>query len=202
MAGQSIGQAEDFDFQKVARAWLAEKPGRKVVNHPLWHVWRVYQLRGAAQFMAELRALAAQIAGRPVPMSANACLLWGPHLNDFKSLDFFSAEIEHHASSKQFTDAPLLGYRMADAVGRPLASTASGGDWAFIKEQSLPGLVQGWLAASYAAGHCLMAPHHQWCYTSEKGLIGMMVPKRNLLRCASLSARTPVCSMDLRTTPI
>jgi hypothetical protein len=102
-------------------------------------------------------------------MGANAGLLWGPHLNDFQSLDLFSAEIPHHAEGHRFSDDPLVAYRLADAVGRPLASTASGQDWAFIKEQNLPGLVRGWIAFGYAAGHSLMAPNRQWCYTKEKG---------------------------------
>jgi hypothetical protein len=129
-----------FDYAKVLREWLAADPKRKVQGHQLWPQWRVYQLRGAAAFMAELRELAAKTAGRPVPMSANACLTWGPHLNDYPSLDFFSAEIEHHASSRAMNEDPVVGYRMADAVNRPLASTASGGDWAFIKEHNLHGL--------------------------------------------------------------
>jgi hypothetical protein len=158
-----------FNYREVLSDWLAQQTGRKITAHPLWRHWRIYQFRGAARFMAELRALAAKTAGRPVPMSANACLLWGPHLSDYQALDFFSAEIEHHALQRQFSDSPLVAYRLADAVGRPLASTASGGDWAFIKEQNLPGLVQGWIAFGYAAGHSLMAPHHQWCYTPQKG---------------------------------
>ncbi len=158
-----------YDYAQVLRDWLAEVAGRKVTQHPLWNRWREYQLRGAAAFMAELRELAARTAGKPVPMSANACLMWGPHLNDYRSLDYFSAEIEHHASQKGFNDEPLAAYRIAEAVNRPLAATASGGDWAFIKENNLPGLVQGWIALSYAAGNCLMAPNRQWCYTPEKG---------------------------------
>lgn len=58
---------------------------------------------------------------------------------------------------------------MADAMNRPYTATASGGDWAFIKENNLPGLVSGWIALSYAAGQFLMVPHRQWCYTPEKG---------------------------------
>jgi hypothetical protein len=166
-----LGLAEPggFDFRKALREWQAAQPGRKAQEHPLWPHWRTYQFRGAAAFMEELRALAAKTAGRPMPMGANACLLWGPHLSDYQALDLFSAEIEHHAPARRFSDNPLVAYRLADAVGRPLASTGSGGDWAFIKEQNLPGLVQGWVALSYAAGHCLMAPHRQWCYTPQKG---------------------------------
>ncbi|MBU6400683.1 MAG: hypothetical protein KGS61_10215 [Verrucomicrobia bacterium] len=172
-----VGDPGRFDYREVLRAWLAQNPGRTVQQHPLWPTWRTYQLRGAAQFMQELRALAARTAGHPVPMSANAGLLWGPHLNDYQALDFFSAEIEHHAAAKRFDDAPLLAYRLADAVGRPLTSTASGGDWAFIKEHNLPGLVQGWIALGYAAGGSLMAPVHQWCYTPQKGTHWYAGPK-------------------------
>ncbi len=158
-----------FDFRQALRKWLAEKPGRKFSDHPLWPEYRIFQLRGAADFMAELRQLAATTAGHPVPMSANAGLTWGPHLNDYLSLDFFSAEIEHHAKVGRMSDDPVVAYRMADAVGRPLAATASGGDWAFIKEKNLSGLVQGWIALGYAAGNSLMAPNRQWCHTPEKG---------------------------------
>jgi hypothetical protein len=164
-----VAEPATYDFPAEARRFLAEKPGRTVQQHPLWPAWRSYQLRGAAAFMKELRSLAERTAGRPVPMSANACLLWGPHLNDFQALDFFSAEIEHHAPTRKFNDDPVAAYRIADEVGRPLASTASGGDWAFIKEQNLPGLVETWIALGYASGHMLMAPNRQWCYTKEKG---------------------------------
>ena len=177
LARLGIQDPASFNYRTVLQAWLAQKRGRNVQEHPLWSHWRIYQLQGAARFMAELRALAARTAGHAVPMGANAGLLWGNHLNDFKALDLFSAEIEHHAAERRFSDAPLAAYRLADAVGRPLASTASGWDWAYIKEHDLPGLVQGWIALSYAAGHCLMVPNRQWCYTPEKGTHWYAGPK-------------------------
>jgi len=60
-------------------------------------------------------------------------------------------------------------YKLADGLDRPVTSTASGWDWAYIMENNLPGLVRTWTAVSYAFGHNLMAPHRQWCYTKEKG---------------------------------
>jgi hypothetical protein len=162
------GNPGNFDYRAVMRAWLDAKGGR-VADHPLWTLWSLYQCRAAAEFMEELRALASETAGRPVPLAANAGLLWPRHLADYLSLSLFSAEIDHEAEKRRFSDLPLVAYRLADAVERPLASTASGQDWAFIKEHDLPGLVRGWIALSYAAGHGLMAPHRQWCYTSEKG---------------------------------
>jgi hypothetical protein len=142
---------------------------RKVTEHPLWAHWTTYQCRAAAAFMRELHELAASTAGHPVLMGANAGLLWPRHLADYQTLDLFSAETDHHAARHQFSDTPLFAYRLADAVDRPYAATASGGDWAHIKERNLPGLVRGWIALSYAAGHRFMVPNHQWCYTPEKG---------------------------------
>ena len=161
-----------FNFRETVRAWIAAGgtgAGRKPTGHPLWRHWSIYQGRGAAAFMLELRELAQQTAGRPVPVGANAGLLWPGHLVDYQALDLFTAETDHHASTRRLNDLPLVAYRLAESMGRPYAATASGGDWAFIKEQNLPGLVRGWIAFAYAAGQRMMAPHHQWCHTPEKG---------------------------------
>lgn len=165
-----VGDAEAYDFRAEVKRWIAAgDAARKPTQHPLWPQWTVYQCRAAAGVMRELRELAAQTAGHPVPVGANAGLLWPRHLSDYQAIDLFTAETDHHASGRRWTDLPLVAYRMAEAMGRPYAATASGGDWAYIKEQNLPGLVRGWIALGYAAGQRLMAPHHQWCHTPEKG---------------------------------
>jgi hypothetical protein len=165
-----ITAPENFHYRDEVTRWLAADVARRTTTaHPLWPQWSIYQRRAAAAFMLELRELAAQTAGRPVPVGANAGLLWPGHLSDYQALDLFTAETDHHAAERRFSDLPLVAYRIAEAMGRPYAATASGQDWAYIKEKNLPGLVRGWIALSYAGGQRLMAPHHQWCYTSEKG---------------------------------
>jgi hypothetical protein len=198
LAKLGVKNPGSFNVRDVFRTWRDEKPGRKIEQHPLYHHFRVYQFRGAAKFMGDLRALAARTAGRPIPMGANAGLLWGPHLSDHQSLDLFSAEIPHHAEGRRFSDDPLVAYRLADAVGRPLASTASGQDWAFIKEQNLPGLVQGWIAFGYAAGHSLMAPNRQWCYTQEKGTHWYEGPKDRFAPLCQFVRQHPALFDDYR----
>lgn len=168
-AALGVGDPTHFDFRKEALEWLSQGPARNVTSHPLWPEWSVFQYHRAADLMKELRTLAAAVAGKPVPVGANAGLLWPGHLADYEALDLFTAETDHHAAERKMPDSPLLAYRLAEAMGRPYAATASGGDWAYIKEHNLPALVRGWIALSYAAGQRLMAPHHQWCYTPEKG---------------------------------
>jgi hypothetical protein len=160
-----------FNYRMYVLDWLKQQGERRtsIGERPLYPLWQAYHCRESARFMEELHQLAARTAQRPVPLSANAGLLWPLHLVDYKTLDFFSAEIDHGADKQKFSDLPLMAYRLADAMGRPLAATASGQDWAFIKEHHQHGLVSGWIAASYAAGNFLMAPHRQWCYTPEKG---------------------------------
>ena len=175
-----VGRPGEFDYRQEVKQWMTAgdaKQPRRVTQHPLWSQWTIYQCRTAAAWMKELRELATRTAGRNVPFGANAGLLWPRHLSDYRTLDLFSAETDHRAAERKLTDLPLVAYRMADAVQRPYAATASGGDWAFIKEHNLPGLVRAWIALSYAAGHCFMAPHRQWCYTPEKGTHWYAGPK-------------------------
>jgi len=174
-----IAPIEDFDFRAAVKQWIASDAAqpRTPSQHPLWPQFTIFQCRSAAAFIRELHDLANETAGQQVPMGANAGLLWPRHLSDYQTLDLFSAETDHHAGARRFSDAPLFAYRLADAVRRPYASTASGGDWAYVKEHGLPGLVRGWMALSYAAGQALMAPHRQWCYTPEKGTHWYQGPK-------------------------
>ena len=167
-----VGEPAAFDYGVALRLWLAQDPAgapRRVQEHPLWHEWSACQLRAAAAYMLELRALVARTAGRPLPLSANAGLLWANHLADYRAVDYWSAETEHEAASGRVSDRPLFAYRLAEAMGRPYAATATGQDWAFVKETGCSGLVRSWIAGGYAAGQLLMGPHHQWCYTEEKG---------------------------------
>jgi hypothetical protein len=64
---------------------------------------------------------------------------------------------------------PIYVYKLADGLDRPVTSTASGQDWAYVNQHSKSGLVRTWIALSYALGHNFMAPHRQWCYNKEKG---------------------------------
>jgi hypothetical protein len=167
-----IADLAGYDYGAALRRWRAEAPpgtARVAATHPLWPEWRTFQLRSAAEYMKHLRRVAERAAGRPVPMSANAGLLWPNHLADYEAVDFFSAEIDHQAEAGIVSDRPLFAYRMADSMGRPLAATAGGEDWAAVLAQKRHRLATSWAALGYASGHMLMAPHRQWCHTEEKG---------------------------------
>jgi len=129
-----------FSFRDEVRAWMAGGgPGsdRKPEGHPLWRHWSVYQGRGAAAFMLELRELAARTAGHPVPVGANAGLLWPGHLVDYQALDLFTAETDHHAATRKPSDLPLVAETptagSTSAARWPRRISATGSSWPVTK---------------------------------------------------------------------
>ena len=118
----------------------------------------------------QLGELAAGIANHPITLSANTCLPELPHLAVTRHLTHLVGEVNHHASLG--TDAlseVVSAYRMAEALGKPLAATAKGQDWAWVKAHNATNLIRIWIALGYCAGQRMMAPHRQWCYTNELG---------------------------------
>ena len=130
---------------------------------------------GAAEFVAEARRYAEQLAGHPVLLSVNSSCSDPKSLVIAPELSYFCGEVYHGAERRTWGPqqhqklTPVWTFKLADAVDRPQCCTASGGDWAHIDEDKKPGLVRTWIAQDYAFGHCLMAPHRQWAYTKEKG---------------------------------
>ena len=168
LAKAGVTSLDGFDYRAFVLKWQQDHPGSKEAK-PLQHEFAVFQARAAAGVMAGLRDLGQRTAGKPIKMSANAGMPSATHLIDYESLDYFCCEVNHEAPQQKPSDHPLVGYHLAEGFGRPVVATAAGQDWAFIKEHSLPGLVRQWIAEAYASGHYFMVPHHQWCYTQEKG---------------------------------
>jgi hypothetical protein len=68
-------------------------------------------------------------------------------------------------------DHAIEAYELAASLGKPMAATASGQDWAFVKQNNCEDLVRFWIALAYAYGERFMVPHpkRQWCFNNELG---------------------------------
>ena len=136
---------------------------------PLAEAFHHFQVMANNAFVAEYRKRAEALRGKPLTLCVNSGLS-NPHaLVIAPQLSYFCCEVRHDASKRRTAKHPAYVYRLADGLDRPVASTAGGWDWAYVKEHNLPGLARTWIAMSYAFGHNLMAPHRQWCYTKKKG---------------------------------
>ena len=170
-----IASLDDFDYGEFLRrrgvtaaqfkkeaSWYPEKI-------PLSGDFLAFQARAAVEWVAEYRRWAEGVAGHPLALCVNSAVSGPDDLMIAPVVTFFSGEVEHEAGSGKLSAVPIWTYKLGDALGRPVACTAAGWDWAFVKEHDKPGLVRAWIAQAYAFGHQFMPPVHQWCYTQEKG---------------------------------
>ena len=176
-----IETLDGFDYGK----WLlarhvkdAAEFMKKRYSLPLYNEFQEFQALAAGEVVRGLQEHAAQLRGRPLARSVNGtppgaqAFVVRPHV------DHYSCEIGMGApgdewggiSTKKLTTGAAFVYQCADMARRTLASTASGGSFAYVNEKNAVNLCRYWVAESYAFGHCFMAPsHNQWCYTKEKG---------------------------------
>jgi hypothetical protein len=171
LAKLGIADLSTFDYREwlLGRGVKPEEYNRRRRSLPLADEFYDFQVKANNAFVAQYRRRAEGIAAKPVTLCVNSglsnphALVVAPHLS------YFCCEVGHNAASRAVAKHPIYVYKLADGLDRPVTSTASGQDWAYVNAHNLPGLVRTWIALSYAHGHTLMAPHRQWCYTKEKG---------------------------------
>jgi len=167
-----VASFDNFDYRTLVRLYAAtrEKYLERQNAIPLHREFVTFQIGTAVESIQQFHRLAEEIVERPISLSANTGLPWIPHLPVVRHLTYLVGEVEQHAADglAQSSEA-VVAYRMASALGRPIAATGAGWDWAFVKERGAANLVCYWIAQSYACGQRLMAPHRQWCYTPEQG---------------------------------
>jgi hypothetical protein len=169
-----VEQIDDFDYRTLVRRYATTRQEYKKVQRriPLMDLFLQFHAEAAAEHTRQLGQLAAEVVGHPVLLSANACLPNPTHTYVVKCLTHVICEVGQNAAggTKQI-DHAIEAYDLATSLGKPLAATASGQDWAFVKKNNCEELVRFWIALAYAHGQRFMVPHpqRQWCFTSELG---------------------------------
>jgi len=171
LAALSIDDLSTFDYRKflLDRGVKPEEYNNRRGGLPLAAEFYDFHVKVNNAFVAGYRRRAEELRGRPLTLCVNSSLTSPSTLMIAPHLSYFCCEVRHDAGNRVVAKHPIYIYKLADGLDRPVTSTASGQDWAFVMEHNLPCLVRTWTALSYAFGHNLMAPHRQWCYTKEKG---------------------------------
>jgi hypothetical protein len=165
---------DSFDYRVLVRKYATTRREYKKVQHriPLMDLFLAFQTEAAAEHVRRLGRLAEEVAGHPVLLSANACLPNEVHTHVVKYLTHVVCEVDQNASAGTGKiDRAIEAYELATRLGKPLAATASGWDWAFVKQNRCEELVRFWIALAYAYGQRFMVPHpqRQWCFNNELG---------------------------------
>lgn len=166
-----IDDLSAFDYRKflLEKGVKPEEYNKRRGGLPLAAEFYDYHVKVNNAFVAAYRRRAEELRGGPLTLSVNSSLTQPDRLLIAPHLSYFCCEVRHEAWNRTVARHPIYIYKLADALARPVTSTASGQDWAYVMEHKLPCLVRTWTALSYAFGHNLMAPHRQWCYNKEKG---------------------------------
>jgi hypothetical protein len=172
MAAANVSSFDGFDYRAFVKniapsldQYLALQPGI-----PLHMEFVDYQLACAADNVISCGKLAADVAGKPVSLSANVRLPRLEHLAVAQQCTYYASEVEHNAQEGTKGLLYAVGaYRMAEALKRPMASTATPLDWAVVNERRAEQLVCTWIALAYACGQRFMAPHRVPCAAESNG---------------------------------
>ena len=171
LAQFGITELENFDYRRflLDKGVKPEEYNRRRSSLPLADEFHDFQVKANTRFVGQYRKQGEEIRGKPLTLCVNSGLSNPQALAIAPELSYFCCEVHHGASGLAPAKHPIYIYKLADGLNRPVTSTASGQDWAYVNEHGKTCLVRGWAALSYALGHTLMAPHRQWCYTKEKG---------------------------------
>jgi len=183
----SVEDLDTFDYRALVRKYAKTHAEYKKVQHkiPLMDLFLDFHVKAAAEHTRQLGQLASEVVGRPVLLSANACIPNKAHEYVIKHLTHVVCEVSQNAESgTDKIDRRLRGgepapvktgaieaYNLATKLGKSMAATASGWDWAYVKEHQCEELVRFWIALAYAHGQCFMVPHpkRQWCFNNKLG---------------------------------
>jgi hypothetical protein len=171
LAALGVRDLDTFDYRQflLDRGVRPEEYSRRRASLPLATEFLDFQVKAADAFVVAYHRRAEELCGRPLGLCVNsgltdpASLVIAPHLTHF------CCEVGHGAGRPAAPTHPIYVYKLADGLNRPVAATASGQDWAYVKAHRRPGLVRTWVALAYAFGHNFKVPHRQWCYTEQEG---------------------------------
>ena len=171
LKSMGIDDIDNFDIQSFlkSKGVTAESWRTQRAQLPLGELYQKFQTEKMLEVVKSIFEYAEKLRGKPLLRSVNSSASSPEALVVSPLIDFFCGEMEHYASSGNVPVEPAFVFRLVEGLGKRQSATAGGYDWAWVAENNKPGLVRTWIAQAYAFGSVFMVPHHQWCYTQEKG---------------------------------
>jgi hypothetical protein len=169
-----VDDPDTFDYRDLIRKYAKTREEYMKVQKkiPLMDLFLAFHMQKVMEHVSELGELAEEVAGHPVLLSVNGNPYHEPHSYMTKCVTHFVCEVGQSASAGtgKISEA-VESYKAVERLGKPMAATASGQDWAYIKEHQCEELVRFWIALAYANGQRFMVPDpkNQWCFNEKLG---------------------------------
>ena len=176
LVAAGVNDLEAFDYRGLVRRYAntREEFLDRRQDIPLYEAFVRFHREAAAENIRGIIREAEQEAGRQISASVNAVAAH-ESFHEILALD----EVTHVVCEvPQYAEAGTkclckseAAYDQAAELGKPMAATASGHDWAWVKAHDATDLPKVWIALAYACGQRFMVPHptRQWCMTEFLG---------------------------------
>jgi hypothetical protein len=189
---------QSFDYRKLVRRYASTRRQYLKVRDriPLMKLFVRFQFEAAAAHVRNLGRLACEVAGRKVLLSANTFLAAANQDIVLDSITHAICEIPQGAEEGTGgIGTAIRCYALASRRGKPLAATAAGHDWTFVKKKSCYDLVRFWIATAYAHGQRFMCPHptRQWCFDPKTGTHWYAAPPAEFAPVYQFIRRNAAC---------
>jgi len=164
-----IDDIERFDYRLLVKevASTVEEFNRlyrsNIGKLPLIEDFMEYQFSAGAAFIKEMTTLAREVAGPAILTSGNVGSVGPRYLMGTDNYDHLVVEVPHYMRPGHMA---VLPYKLADALGKPLALWPVVGV-RHVQQNNLTGLLKIWIANSYAFGGNMMIPERLWMGTDS-----------------------------------
>jgi hypothetical protein len=149
---------QGIDKVRYGREILAWPP-----TIPLAWEFLDYQYREIRDLFFQFKTYAEELAGRPVPMSANSPFYQPMSSYAVPALNFHTLEIQYEPPETEIYPLdPIYIFKLNDALDRLMATTGIPPNFEPYRLQDRPGHIRLWIAQAYAFGHVLMVPVKMW----------------------------------------
>jgi hypothetical protein len=170
LKGLGIRDISGFNYRDMVRQVAADRgsymKALRAGEIPMLDIYRDFQMEYDKKFILDVIRAARKAGQDDVPAAGNACMFWPDWLICGDFLDFFVIELDFWSEPGHM---PVLQYKIASALDRPMATWPIGPSVEQIKKNGYYGMLKQWIALTYAHGANFMIPYHLWASTHESG---------------------------------
>ena len=175
LASLGIRNLDSFDYREVVLRHADNAKSFRLAlsagEIPLADDYDDFLKRSDAELFASLQRMASKLKGGHMPMGWDNVDFGGNYSLYYDSLDVFYSEInyQHFAVNgkgpdEEFPPGIIFLNKLSDALGKWFIPTPAPSSWTAFKTKNLTGLLQQWIAFSYANGGPLRYPRKGWCF--------------------------------------
>ncbi len=169
---RGISDVENLDYREWVLKHIPDKESyrRQRRDIPFAREFEDFLLRSDVSLFESLQRMASRLSGRHIPFGWDHVDIAGRRAVYYHLWDVFYPEINYQrfavdgrGCDERLPPAVVMVDKLADALGKRHTPTPAPRSWTAIRRGNMTGLLQQWIALSYANGGPMRYPRKGWC---------------------------------------